>query len=368
MGVPQIGGNYTHFSYLAEGLPEYDWKLLQVGKINQPLIEDSRFVQIKPNLDRKKDTKELAKSLLDYLTENEFDILIPMNSPIAVSIIPHSPTNIKIVNIVNNDKGRVYKAVTEHLTYISKIICISPKQIDALKKHKNKSVLIPHGTKIWGNIEKSNNEKFTIGFLGRLHHNQKGILLLPEILKDLSKNLIFEIVGDGQDKEDLLEKLETENVNYKFFGFISGREKEEIIRHWDLLLFPSFFEGFGLTLIECMKYGVVPIANKIEGITDYIIDDGINGFVVENNDPQVFREKITLLMGNEALRNKLSENAIQKVKTEFNIEKILDAYKNEIQKALEYKKPDTTSINKWKPYKEYKPSFLTRISNYITKK
>ena len=362
MGVPKPGGNYTHFKYLAEELRDFEWTLLQIGNSNLEGFQDERFVNIGKDLDRKKDARKLAEMLIKYLVQNEFDILIPMNSPIAVSIIPFLPQDIKVVNIVNSNTPRVYKYVTEHIDFISSIIAISPQQKKELERRsvKKEVHLIPHGQTIPSKKSKKE-DVFSIGYIGRIHDAHKGVLRIPEILKELSFKFKFDIVGDGVDSELLLSKLDEAEIPYNFHGFKDGEEKEEIISQWDIFLFPSIVEGFGLTLIECMKYGVIPLANKIEDITDYIIDEEVNGYIITNNHVETYRERLQYLFDNKEEREQMSRNAIKKVSEKFNLMYTIPLYKNVFLEAMEYSKPTRFEMKKWKPYQEYRPSIMNKI-------
>lgn len=364
MGVPMMGGNYTHFQYLSQGLNDFDWVLLQVGRLENECVFDGKFVNIGKEWDRKIHQKELAILLKNYLQENKVDIFIPMNSGIAISIIPFLSSSIQIINIVNSNTERVYKCVSEHLSYVSKIICISPIQINELGKKgisPNKLELIPHGVSEILSLKKEKNAIFKIGFLGRINHEQKGVLIVPEILKKITFPYVFEIVGDGQDKTKLLQLLEAKNISFIDYGFKIENEKEEIIQKWDSMLFPSHIEGFGLTLIECMKYGVIPVSNKLEGITDYIIEDKKDGFLVEKNSINAFVEKLNFLAGNFIEKEEMAKNAIQKVKDKFELQKILFDYKNVLEYTIQFQKPKEKTLEHWKEYKEYKPSLIDRI-------
>ena len=364
VGIPTVTGNYAHFKYLSEGLSEYEWTLLQVGKVNVHLLPDKHFFNIAPDLDRSKYSKELATELLSFLSGNNYDILIPMNSAIAISIIPFLPESIKVVNIVNSDTQRVYKAVSEYYDFVSKIICISPKQINVLEVKENvrkKLKLIPHGVRIQSGFVRPQNDLIRIGFLGRIHHEHKGVLLIPEILQGITDSFIFEIIGDGPDKQTLLNELERYNINYNFWGFKKGLEKEKIISQWDIMLFPSYIEGFGLTLIEVMKYGVIPIANEIKGITDYIITDKIDGFIVPANNIDVFKSNIKILLTNPVQRSKMSVSATKTIEEKYNLDVILDEYRTVFAESLNYKKPETLDFTNWTMYQEYCPSLIVRI-------
>lgn len=366
MGVPLPGGNYTHFQYLSRGLEEFDWILLQIGKLDFNYSSEQKFVNICKNLDRNLHQKELAYELKNYLEDNNVDILIPMNSAIAISIIPYLSQSVKVVNIVNSNTKRAYKGVTEHREYISSIITMSILQKNKLKKwtHANLVYLIPHG-QVVTKINRSRHRFLKIGFLGRLHDGHKGILLIPEILKDLDFKVNFEIVGDGPDKEIFLKKLKEYNISYSFFGFKEGTEKESIISQWDIMLFPSYIEGFGLTLIECMKYGVIPIANKIEGVTNFIISDGKDGFIIPKNKIKKYQGKLKLLNQDKNLMESISKNAISKIENEFSLENTISLYRKVFSESIKFDKPKQLEWSGWKTYKEYNPPLYQKILNRL---
>jgi glycogen synthase len=56
------------------------------------------------------------------------------------------------------------------------------------------------------------------------------------------------------------------------------------MRSHDVFLFPSIYEGLGITLIEAMAAGCVPVASRIRGVTDFIIDDGYDGLLFDVGD------------------------------------------------------------------------------------
>jgi len=50
-----------------------------------------------------------------------------------------------------------------------------------------------------------------------------------------------------------------------------------VLAEADIYVFPSRYEGFGLSLVEAMACGCVPVASAIHGVTDTIVDDGGTG-------------------------------------------------------------------------------------------
>lgn len=73
-----------------------------------------------------------------------------------------------------------------------------------------------------------------------------------------------------------------------------------VYRSCDLWLFPSRMEGFGLPIIEAMASRTPVISTRVGGAED-VIEDGINGYLVEIDDGQAMAERaVTLLAGPES--------------------------------------------------------------------
>lgn len=132
-----------------------------------------------------------------------------------------------------------------------------------------------------------------IGMVSRLTE-QKGFDLLEKIIKPLLKYLPINLVcvGDGESryKEMLREAME------KFPQKISCRfEFDHFLPHLvfagsDIFLMPSKFEPCGLTQMQAMRYGAVPIVRKTGGLVDTVVDvapernEG-DGFLFEDYEP-----------------------------------------------------------------------------------
>ena len=72
----------------------------------------------------------------------------------------------------------------------------------------------------------------------------------------------------------------------------------------DMLLAPSDFEGFGITYLEAMRAGVIPVAST-EGGTREIIKNGVNGFLISSNNGQELEELLKMILNNSEIIKKM---------------------------------------------------------------
>ncbi len=127
--------------------------------------------------------------------------------------------------------------------------------------------------------------------------DQKGFNLLFDTIRPLLKNFNFQLMvlggGDGY-FINFFHTLIKENPD-RVAGHFTYDESlpRLILGSADAILIPSKFEPSGLTQMEAMRYGVVPIVRKTGGLADSVIDyDATNqigtGFVFESFDSYVF--------------------------------------------------------------------------------
>lgn len=159
-------------------------------------------------------------------------------------------------------------------------------------------------------------------FVGRLVSvkNVDKMLVVWNSIENKYPNWQFVIVGDGPERLNLEKLVLNEGIpRVKFVGYcnpISYYKKAKLF--WMM----STYEGFGMTLIEAMQLGCVPIVYNSFSSLDDIVDDGINGFKIPNNQEEYFKEKVCYLIDNQITWSDFSYNAIKK-SYEFDIEKII---------------------------------------------
>ena len=89
------------------------------------------------------------------------------------------------------------------------------------------------------------------------------------------------------------------------------------------LLLTSDYEGFGLVIVEAMKFGAVPIVyGSYEAVYD-IVESGKHGFITPMPfSAQETADVLSRLMSDEALRSQMSRRAVERSK-DFNLDSVV---------------------------------------------
>mgnify|MGYP003291691583 CR=1 FL=1 len=159
------------------------------------------------------------------------------------------------------------------------------------------------------NVQK---EKIVL-YVGRIDIPQKRPDLLLEIWSTVYKkhkdwNLV--IVGDGKDL-DFLKKYAKSLQLYNIY-FEGQQDPTPYYKKASIFCMTSAYEGFGIVLIEAMNMKVVPIAFESFSTVKDIIDNNINGVLVEPFNNDLYSKKLSELMENDCMRLNMSNNAYKK--------------------------------------------------------
>jgi glycosyltransferase involved in cell wall biosynthesis len=170
--------------------------------------------------------------------------------------------------------------------------------------------------------EKRKGQKILLA-VGRLdaRERRKGmdevILSLPRLLKSVP-DISFVIAGDGDDRprlEDLARKQGvTDSVTFK--GVVTDDELVELYRNCDVFLMPSSQEGFGIVFLEAMAFRK-PVIGGNHGGTPEVILDNETGFLVEHGDVNTLTDRISTLLHDPGLCQRMGDAGRQRVEEMF---------------------------------------------------
>jgi glycosyltransferase involved in cell wall biosynthesis len=132
-------------------------------------------------------------------------------------------------------------------------------------------------------------------------------------LKDRFPNTVFEFVGDGPSKEDY-EELASKLGIADRCRFVGRMPHDEVLRRVGssfVAVVPSRSECFGLVNIEALAMGTPVVASDVGGISE-IFNDGDEGYLVPPDDPDTLANRLAAIMGDPALRDRMSQKALQR--------------------------------------------------------
>ena len=237
-------------------------------------------------------------------------------------------------------KTNFYKKVERNLAKKStKIIAISEIQKKELSEIHNicpaeKIEVIPLGfdlrrfytnsdlkRKSFRNSWKISEDEIAIGIIGRLvpiKNHRFFIDVIQEVLKKTNKKLRFFIIGDGEEKDNLIEYVKTKRIDYSTdekpatVQFTSWIKDVDIANAGlDIICLCSKNEGTPVSLIEAQASGKPIVSTKTGGIENIVIENK-TALLSENNDIFTFSENLLKLIHSKETRSSFSKWGKQK--------------------------------------------------------
>lgn len=165
--------------------------------------------------------------------------------------------------------------------------------------------------------------------IGRLS-KEKGFDDLLRLFKKVSvKNPEWKlnIIGDGMEKNSLLELADELKLGDKvvFHGYQNKDYINDVLMDSSIYIMTSHTESFGLVLIEAMSHGIPCLSYTSAQGANEIIDDGKDGYLIENRNEEEMIDKIDELISDDKLRKKLGKEARSKSK-EYSGEVVLEKW------------------------------------------
>jgi glycosyltransferase involved in cell wall biosynthesis len=170
----------------------------------------------------------------------------------------------------------------------------------------------------------------------RLTWEKKGLDTAVDILarlRDENEDVRLVVVGDGPDREKMAAYADQQGVGQaiEFRGYQENVRAQ--YREADLLLMPSRWEGLSITATEATAMGVPIIGSQIGGIRE-VVEHGETGFTCSPEDVPCFTEHIQELLQDSALRERMVQNAVERVRERFTPEKAFKEYEKVCRRCL----------------------------------
>lgn len=252
-------------------------------------------------------------------------------------------------------KTKIFKKIERDLAKkTTKIIAISEIQKKELSKiHRicpeEKIEVIPLGFDLEKfNVDKNSKRKkfrgkwnikeneIAIGIIGRLVPIKNHFFFIDaiqEILKKSEVPIRAFIVGDGEEKQNIINYIKSKNLDYSLdnssatFQLTSWiKEIDRVNSGMDIICLTSLNEGTPVSLIEAQASSKPIVSTKTGGIENIVLENK-TALLSKNNDLHNFSKNLLSLVNNSNKRKLFSKYGLEKSK-DFHYEKLINRMKN----------------------------------------
>lgn len=253
--------------------------------------------------------------------------------------------------------GQEHKSFSDHTPGIQKMIRDNYGNLDALtilteknrhiyerKIHEELSIcVLGNGTERLP--YRANLKNHIIVAAGR-YAQQKGYDLLIEsfaLIADEFSDWILKIYGEGTLTKDYINLIHKYNLEKRIVLEPGSDQMNEKLSEASLHVCSSYYEPFGMVIIEGFAMGLPCVAFACDGPRE-IITDGYDGIIVPKEDVAALAEAMKKVMADEGFRRMLGDNAYETSK-KYDINVIGENLRKLIESGLKKKAKDNKIKN-----------------------
>jgi L-malate glycosyltransferase len=171
---------------------------------------------------------------------------------------------------------------------------------------------LPHGAPVVGNVAAL-----------VPHKGQRHLIEAAHLVVQQMPDARFVILGEGE----LREHLERQVKEYRLekHVLLPGFRTDVLgcMKSFDLVAMSSVTEGLGTSLLDAMAASRPIVATRAGGIPE-IVEDGLNGVLVPPRDHREMARQIVRLLGDAALRQRMGEAGLARVRKDFTVERMVE--------------------------------------------
>jgi len=151
---------------------------------------------------------------------------------------------------------------------------------------------------------------YQIVYVGRLvfYKNIQVVIKSLKLLKEKFPKISLVIIGKGVYRHQLEKLVNQTNLQkyVTFKGHVSEEEKDHLIASSQAMVFPSWFEGFGLVILEAFMQKKPVLVSNLSPMKD-IVEHEKTGLIVPINDEKIWAKFIESILGNPQKAQNMGE-------------------------------------------------------------
>ena len=234
------------------------------------------------------------------VARNEFkpDVIITHHLWILSSIVCDVFEDKKVIGICHNtdirqaEKNRTMKdKYVKNLEKLDKILALSSGVIEGISNIYNypKGRIVNIGAgyneKIFYPVKKyEKHDNVKILYAGKFDESKGFYELIKafRLLEEKDDNIELELIGNLKEEDrPRVEQLVGDSTKIRIYNAVDQVHLGEIMRHKDVFILPSYFEGLGLIAVEALGSGLRVVATEIEGLIEFLGDKINNSEIIE---------------------------------------------------------------------------------------
>lgn len=346
------GGMEMAITLLANALvkKEYEVEILSTYNLGKPVYElDERvkmtyLTDVRPN---KKEIKDAIRSLnpIAMFKEGLYAIkvlylkkktmkerlasiaegtIIATRNDHAVLLSKYGQKNVKKIAQLHHDhefKKKIVRDFERNYANIDIFVMLNEwlkEEVQEMMKenHHTKLVVIPNFLPLMEEHEEVKRENQVIA-VGRMHEVKGFSRMLETWAKtQTSENYVLKIVGDGDEYEHVKKKVAELGLEDRVV--LTGAMEHDVVmeemRKSKAYLMTSYSEVFPFVLIEAMSAGLPIVAYDVRVGPRVMIENNVNGYLIENGAGDDFAEKVSYILNNEQVHQEMSKESLKRAK------------------------------------------------------
>ena len=256
-------------------------------------LKDTKFITREVSIPTLRAKKQKKSRKIDYIYRkiiSRFDVIIAQSQYMKKDLVSYYNIDAERVTVVNNPLD--LKSINKRLT----------------ERYDKRKLLLA--------------DKINIVAVGMLR-KEKAFERLLRVFSILDNRYHLNIIGEGVQRKILEYKIESLNIKDRVTLWGLQENPYIYMREAKLVVLSSLYEGFPNVLLEANACGTFVIANSCAGVGEEIIQDGINGILVEENNIDEFAKAIKKYANINYNRDKIV-STIEK----YNVQNIVKIYKD----------------------------------------
>ncbi len=215
------------------------------------------------------------------------DVIITHHLWVLSSIVCDVFEDEKVIGVCHNtdirqaEKNRTMKdSYVKSLGKLNKILALSSGVIEEISniynypKERIVNIGAGYNEKIFYPVKKyEKHDNVKILYAGKFDESKGFYELIKafRLLEEKDDNVELELIGNlKQEDRPRVEELVGDSTKIRIYNAVDQVHLGEIMRHKDIFILPSYFEGLGLIAVEALGSGLRVVATEIEGLIEFL--------------------------------------------------------------------------------------------------